>query len=87
MVVLVYEGARCSGVHALLQPLGLCVFLIARTIALGIILVRQIHNHFPLAVCVRGSLRAAIEDIRGAEVSALLVIVRGVLVTSAIYWG
>ena len=87
VVVLVYEGAGCSWVHALLQSLCLGVFHITSSITLRIILIGQIDNHFPLAICVGCSLGAAIEDIRRAKVAAILVIIRSILVTTVIQCG
>ena len=45
VVVGVNEGAGGPWVHALLQPLGLGVGLVARAVPLGVVLIRQVHYH------------------------------------------
>ena len=40
MIVRIYKGAGCLWVHALLQPLGLRVLLIASPVSFGIVLIR-----------------------------------------------
>ena len=66
---------------------GLGVWLIPSSLACSIDLFREIDNHFPLAIRVGCSLGAAIEDIRRAKVAAILVIIRGILVTTVIQCG
>ena len=47
-------------------------------ITFSVVLVWQVDDHLPLAVCVGRALGPPVEDVRGAEVAATLVVVGGV---------
>ena len=75
----------------------LCVRLVTRAIALGVILIGQIYNnlqsktkpprpqpHLPFAIGVDRPLWSAVEDVAGTDVASGLVVLGGVRVTTAI---
>ena len=75
VIGMVYEGARCLWVEALLQPLCLCV-------ASAVLWARQVYYHFPLAIGVHCSLRSSIEHISRTYIATTFMVVRAVSVTS-----
>ena len=81
-VVGVEVAAGSPRVHALLQSLGLGVLLIPGPKPFGVVLVWEVHDHLPLPVGVGRSLRPPVEDVRRAEIAAVLEVVFGVAVTA-----
>ena len=68
--------------HALLQPLGLSVFFIAFSIAFGIVIIRKIDNDLPLSISIDCPFRPSVVNVRGAQISALFVIIRSIIVSA-----
>jgi hypothetical protein len=68
--------------HALFEPLGLRILLVALAATLGVVLVGQVDDDLPLSVRVDRALRPPVEDVGGADVAAALVVVLGVGVAS-----
>ena len=67
--------------HALFKSLSLGIFFIAFSVSLGIVFVGEVDDDFPFSVSVDGSLGSTIEDVRGTDVAAGLVVVLSVRVT------